>query len=242
MIAIAYRNDLADFASKLKSLIGAAELNCADKPDVTVVVGGDGTFLETIHKHPCVLDSLLVHVGGGRINFYRSARIGEMPMEEMAKRILSRDFDVVELPVIDAGGCIAVNEVVIRNVDYKKLLAFKITGSSPIISGRADGVIISTPQGSSGYAISTWGPVVDYRLEAFVISFIAPYTLYLRSIVVPQEPLEVTTSQEAELTCDGYGGLRGRSFVVRKSAKKLKLAVFGEYDYYERVLSRLLSP
>mgnify|MGYP001770632481 FL=1 len=242
MIAIAYRSDLADFAAKLKSLLGASELDCSNNPDVTVVVGGDGTLLEIVHRYPCVLDSLVVHVGGGRINFYRATRIGEMPLEEMARRILSRDLDVVELSTIDAGGCIAVNEVVIRNVDYKKLLTFKITSSSPIISGRADGVIISTPQGSAGYAVSTWGPIVDYRLEAFVISFIAPYTLYLRPLVVPQEPLEISTAQEAELACDGYGGLRGRSFIVRKGARKLRLAIFGEYDYYDRVLSRLLSP
>jgi len=242
VIAIAYRSDLADFAAKLKSLLGASELDCADRPEITVVIGGDGTLLETIHGHPCVLDSLLVHVGGGRINFYRSTRIGEMSLEEMARRILSRDFDVVELPTIDAGGCTAVNEVVIRNADYRKLLTFKITGSMPIISGRADGVIISTPQGSTGYAVSTWGPIVDYRLEAFVISFIAPYTLYLRPLVVPQEPLEIATSQEAELACDNYGGIRGRSFSVRRGARRLKLAVFGEYDYYDRVLSRLLSP
>jgi NAD+ kinase len=243
VIALAYRSDLADFAAKLKSLLGASELDCsAGRPDVTVVVGGDGTLLEAIHRHPCVLDSLVVHVGGGRINFYRTTRIGEASLEEVARRVLSRDLNVVELPTIDAGGCTAVNEVVIRNADYRKLLSFRITASAPIIGGRADGIIVSTPQGSAGYAVSTWGPVVDYRLEAFVISFIAPYTLYLRPLVVPQEPLEISTAQEAELTCDGYGGLRGRSFTIKKGARRLRLAVFGEYDYYDRVLSRLLSP
>jgi len=243
VIAVVYRGDLADIAKRLRSLLGASELDCsADRPDLTVVVGGDGTLLEAIHKHPCVLDSLVVHIGGGRINFYRTTRIGEMALEEVARRVLARDMNVVELPTIDAGGCTAVNEVVIRNVDYRKLLSFRITGAAPIISGRADGVIVSTPQGSPGYAVSAWGPVVDYRLEAFVISFIVPYTLYLRPLVVPQEPLEISTAQEAELTCDGYGGLRGRSFSIRRGARRLRLAIFGEYDYYDRVLSRLLSP
>ncbi|MEL9990987.1 MAG: NAD(+)/NADH kinase [Thermoproteus sp.] len=240
MISIAYRVDLADVANKLKSLLGASDVDCSKRPDVTVVVGGDGTLLETIHRYPCVLDSLVVHIGGGRINFYRSVRIGEMKLEEIAKRVLSSEFNVVELPTIDAG-CTAVNEVVIRNVDYRKLLSFKIVGGTQIVSGRADGVIVATPQGSTGYAISTWGPIVDYRLAAFVISFLAPYTLHLRPLVVPQEPLEVLTAQEAELTCDGYDVQRGRSFHIRRGGRNLKLVVFGEYDFYERVSARLLS-
>ncbi|MBP1449920.1 MAG: NAD(+)/NADH kinase [Thermoproteus sp.] len=240
MIALLYREDLKDVGIRLMRMLNAEELSCSRQPDITVIVGGDGTLLNALHRYPCVVDSLVVHVGSGNVNFYRSVRIGEMPLEEIAERISAEDFNVVEFSTIDAGHCLAVNEVVARSID-RRLLAFKISSGSLSLSGRADGVIISTPQGSTGYILSTFGPVVDYRIPAFVISFIAPYTLYLRPLVVPQEPVLVETLQDAEISCDGYDERRSRRFVVKLGKRKLRLAVFGEYDYHKRVLNRLLA-
>jgi len=109
------------------------------------------------------------------------------------------------------------------------------------VVGRADGVIISTPHGSSGYVVSTFGPVVDYRAEAVVISFIAPYTLFLRPIVLVSSQVVVETAEDAVLVCDGRETRQGRSFLVRRGGRKLKLAVFGEFQFLHRVMERLRS-
>ncbi|WP_052883193.1 NAD(+)/NADH kinase [Thermoproteus tenax] len=241
MIAITYRADLADAARKLKSLLNASELDCSNKPEKVVVLGGDGTLLETIHRYPCVLDSLVFHIGGGRINFYRTVRVGEMSFEEIAKRIAAENYNIIDFSLINTKKCFALNEIIIRNLNYKKLLMFKISSNSFSISGRADGVVIATPHGSTGYAVSAGGPIVDVKLDALIISFIAPYTLYLRPLVVPPETIEITTYNDAELSCDGYEEEHGREFVVNKSDRRLHLAVFGEFDYYERVSQRLIS-
>ncbi|MFB6490669.1 MAG: NAD(+)/NADH kinase [Thermoproteus sp. AZ2] len=240
MISIVYRPDLEAYAKRLSALIGAEPLSCSKRPDLTVVVGGDGTLLSAIHTHPCVLDSVVLHVGGGKINFFSAIRVGEAPLEEIARRITSGDFRVIELPTIDAG-CTAVNEVVVRNADYKKLLSFKLYGDSLSIDGRADGVIISTPQGSTGYALSAMAPIVDFRINAFIIAFIAPFTLYLRPLIVPPGELWVEAFQDAVLVCDGYEELRDRKFLIRPGARRLKMAVFGDFDYGERVAARLIA-
>ena len=107
--------------------------------------------------------------------------------------------------------------------------------------GRADGVIVSTPHGTSGYVVSTFGPIVDYRADVVVVSFIAPYTLFLRPLVLSSKYVEVETSEEAVALCDGRDGEEGRRFVIRRGDKTLRLAVFGEFNFLHRVMERLRS-
>jgi NAD+ kinase len=89
--------------------------------------------------------------------------------------------------------------------------------------------------------VSTFGPVVDYRADAVVVSFIAPYTLFLRPLVLMSSQVVVETGEDAVLVCDGRETRQGRDFLVRKGEKRLKLAVFDEFQFLSRVMERLRS-
>jgi len=235
-----YRPDLRPLAEEFKSRYGAVDLTCRGELSHVFILGGDGTLLEALRRFPCVLDSVVVHLGMGRVNFYRSAEF-TIPVEEAVEKIRRGEYRVLEFSTLEHNGCRALNEISIYRREPGRLLSFRMRTDEGEVVGRADGVIISTPHGSSGYVVSTFGPVVDYRAEAVVISFIAPYTLFLRPIVLVSSQVAVETAEDAVLVCDGRETRQGRSFLVRRGGRKLKLAVFGEFQFLHRVMERLRS-
>jgi NAD+ kinase len=240
VFAVYYRPDLRPLAEEFKSRYGAVDLTCRGELSHVFILGGDGTLLEALRRFPCVLDSVVVHLGMGRVNFYRSAEF-IIPVEEAVEKIRRGEYRVLEFSTLEHDGCSALNEISIYRREPGRLLSFRMRTDEGEVVGRADGVIISTPHGSSGYVVSTFGPVVDYRAEAVVISFIAPYTLFLRPIVLVSSQVAVETAEDAVLVCDGRETRRGRSFLVRRGGRKLKLAVFGEFQFLHRVMERLRS-
>jgi NAD+ kinase len=240
VFAVYYRPDLRPLAEEFKSRYGAVDLTCGGELSHVFILGGDGTLLEALRRFPCVLDSVVVHLGMGRVNFYRSAEF-TIPVEEAVEKIRRGEYRVLEFSTLEHDGCRALNEISIYRREPGRLLSFRMRIDEGEVVGRADGVIISTPHGSSGYVVSTFGPVVDYRAEAVVISFIAPYTLFLRPIVLVSSQVVVETAEDAVLVCDGRETRQGRSFLVRRGGRKLKLAVFGEFQFLHRVMERLRS-
>jgi NAD+ kinase len=240
VFAVYYRPDLRPLAEEFKSRYGAVDLTCRGELSHVFILGGDGTLLEALRRFPCVLDSVVVHLGMGRVNFYRSAEF-TIPVEEAVEKIRRGEYRVLEFSTLEHNGCRALNEISIYRREPGRLLSFRMRTDEGEVVGRADGVIISTPHGSSGYVVSTFGPVVDYRAEAVVISFIAPYTLFLRPIVLVSSQVAVETAEDAVLVCDGRETRQGRSFLVRRGGRKLKLAVFGEFQFLHRVMERLRS-
>ncbi len=240
MFAVYYRPDLRPLAEEFKNRYGAVDLSCGGELSHVFILGGDGTLLEALRRFPCVLDSVVVHLGMGKVNFYRSAEF-TIPVEEAVEKVRKREYRVFEFSTLEHDGCRALNEVSIYRREPGRLLSFRVMAEEGEVVGRADGIIISTPHGSSGYVVSTFGPVVDYRAEVLVISFIAPYTLFLRPLVLVSSQVTVETAEDAVLVCDGRETRQGRSFLVKRGEKRLKLAVFGEFRFLHRVMERLRS-
>lgn len=240
MFAVYYRPDLAKTAEEFKERHGAVDLDCNRKFTHVFILGGDGTLLEAIRRHPCVLESVVIHLGLGKVNFYKSAEI-TLPIDEAVSRVLKGEYKVLELSTLESDGCIALNEAAVYRRDPGRLLSFKITTDEGQISGRADGIIVSTPHGASGYVVSTFGPVVDYRADVIVVSFVAPYTLYLRPMVLTSKRVVIETREDAVLVCDGREARMGRVFEVAKGQRRLKLAIFGDFQFIQRVAERLRS-
>ncbi len=240
MFAVYYRPDLRPLAEEFKNRYGAVDLSCGGELSHVFILGGDGTLLEALRRFPCVLDSVVVHLGMGKVNFYRSAEF-TMPVEEAVEKVRKREYHVFEFSTLEHDGCRALNEISIYRREPGRLLSFRVRTDEGEVVGRADGVIISTPHGSSGYVVSTFGPVVDYRAEVLVISFIAPYTLFLRPLVLMSSQVTVETAEDAVLVCDGRETRHGKRFLVKRGEKRLKLAVFGEFRFLQRVMERLRS-
>ncbi|WP_187146723.1 NAD(+)/NADH kinase [Pyrobaculum neutrophilum] len=240
MYAVFYRPDLKPLAEDFMRRYGAVELDCRGSYSHVFILGGDGTLLEALRRHPCLLDAVVVHMGLGRVNFYRSSD-APLSIEEAVGRVERGDYGVLEFSTLVYGDCTALNEFSIYRREMGRLLSFRLESDGGELEGRADGVIVSTPHGASGYVVSTFGPVVDFRAEVVVISFIAPFTLYLRPLVLSAGRVLVETSEDAVLVCDGRESRPGRRFEIRRGDRRLRLAVFGEFRFLNRVLERLRS-
>ena len=159
------------------------------KADLVVTVGGDGTVLKTCMSMPNPETPILA-VNMGRRGYLtevepsRALRAVELFMKGKC-RLEKRSKLAVHLNgthVVDA-----LNELVVSSGSPSKMLSLRLTANSQeLVSLRGDGVIVSTATGSTAYALSAGGPVVDSAVDAFVVTFICPLE-FIRPIVVSMD-------------------------------------------------------
>ena len=234
------------YARELGAQLVVEGIGGVDEPgELVVVVGGDGTLLRAIHRVSEPLARSFLLIGAGRVGFYRFARIDEVPPRRLRELLERGEYRVVEFPVLGFGGCFAVNEVVVRSTEPSTMPSFEVSIGGTSFFVRADAVVVSTPQGVPGYAISLGAPIVDPSIDAAVISFIAPYTLSARPIVVGSgRPIGVRGFVEygvLEAVCDGYERVRlgVSTYVEFSSAGRVKLVMEQRYSFLSRVAERL---
>jgi len=192
------RPDLvADARETVERLAAEAgvELTDGEDVDLAIVLGGDGTMLRAL-KRFLGRNVPVLGVNFGRVGFL--AGVPRDQLESGVRRAFDGDFVTFELPTLEAelGGerHPAVNDVVAasastgRMVELGWMIAGEDLGSVP-----CDGLICSTPSGSTAYNLSNGGPVLVWGLDAMAITFVAPHSLHARPLVVPRSSdLEVT--------------------------------------------------
>ena len=177
--------------------------------DLAVVLGGDGTILTHLRDFAGTGVPVFA-VNFGAIGFL--ATVEPWELEDGIRKALAGEIDAMELPGLiiatGAGDRVAVNDISFhRRADGRVAeLAYSIQGEE-LGEVRCDGLVVSTPAGSTGYNLANGGPVLAWGVEGFVVSFIAPHTLTARSLVVaPDDALQVTnrsTLEEVDVTTDG---------------------------------------
>jgi len=216
--------------------------------DAIVTIGGDGTVLLTVQNIPKQVPLLAVRAG--LLGFL--TEIDKADMEDGIEKMLSGKYIIDERMRISSkinGTKLpdALNEVVIHTSQVAKLRHFNIKVDGKLITTmRADGVIFATPTGSTSYAHSVGAPILDPRLEAFVIAPIAPLWLSSKTTVVPATS-HVTTTLEVPRSCmvvaDGReekkfeGGERLEVFKCKSPAKFIRF----NPDFYRRMREKLLE-
>lgn len=156
--------------------------------DVAVVLGGDGTMLRTL-KRFLGTGVPVAGVNFGRVGFLASIQADEL--EAGLARVFAGEYGVVELATLEAAvgdkRYTAVNDVVATSSALGRMveLAWAVGGED---LGRqpCDGIICSTPSGSTAYNLSNGGPVLVWGLDAMAITFVAPHSLDARPLVVPR--------------------------------------------------------
>ncbi|MDA8055095.1 MAG: NAD(+)/NADH kinase [Thermoplasmatales archaeon] len=159
------------------------EMEC----DVVVTVGGDGTALYTLKR----VNSAVLPVNLGSLGFL--SEVSSNNVLQALGRLMRGEYRVEErarIKTVLNGERLtdSVNEVVIRTNRTSKIRWFGMYIDDDFIHNiRADGIIIATPTGSTSYSLSVGGPILDPRVKALIVSHIAPFSLNVRSIVVPSE-------------------------------------------------------
>jgi NAD+ kinase len=156
--------------------------------DLAVVLGGDGTMLRALGRF---LDVGLPVIGinFGRVGFLAS--IEPEFLEPDLTRVFHGDYRVVELPTLDAmvgsDTAVAVNDVVAASSSLGRMVELEwAIGGEDLGSQPCDGLICSTPSGSTAYNLSNGGPVLVWGLDALALTFVAAHSLHARPLVVPR--------------------------------------------------------
>lgn len=165
----------------------------SEKPpvaDLVMSIGGDGTFLRTANSVGA-LQAPIIGINSGHLGYLAAAQIDDMP--HVMEQILSgkctvepRSVLAVSSPDVRLKGfAFALNEVAILKQDTASMITVSTRlGGSVLAEYRADGLIVSTPTGSTGYNLSVGGPIVSPAAPVWVISPIAAHSLAMRPLVV----------------------------------------------------------
>jgi NAD+ kinase len=162
--------------------------------DVCVVLGGDGTILSALRRFARSGVPVFA-VNFGEVGFL--ATIEPESMERDFARAFAGEFEVLALPAVVVEGpdgtAAAINDISIhRKVGERVAELAYLIEDEEVGSVRCDGVVVSTPAGSTGYNLANGGPVLAWGVEGFVVSFIAPHSLTARALVVaPNDTLTI---------------------------------------------------
>jgi NAD+ kinase len=215
----------------------------ADDVDVCIVLGGDGTILRGLRSYASK-DVPVFAVNFGEVGFL--ATVDPDEIDAGFERAFAGDFEVLKLPAlaleVPAGRAGAINDVSLHRKVGKRVarLTYELDGSE-LGSVRCDGLVVSTPAGSTGYNLANGGPVLAWGVEGYVVSFIAPHSLTARALVVaPGDPLTVRNrSYDAvELSIDGQpaGEIEpGDAITARFVGQATNLAQIPGSSFYRRL-------
>jgi NAD+ kinase len=211
--------------------------------ELVVVLGGDGTMLRALKQ--CLARGVpVLGVNFGRVGFLTALAADEL--EDGLARAFAGDYDVVELPTldVDVGGAtqVAVNDVVATSTTLGRMVELGWSvGGEDLGSLSCDGVIASTPSGSTAYNLSNGGPVLVWGLDAMVVTFIAPHSLHARPLVVPRASDVVVENRTADVAVtvlvDGHQVSQlanGDRIVVRLGPARMRLATLPDATFFTR--------
>jgi NAD+ kinase len=211
--------------------------------DLAVVLGGDGTMLRALRRF-LGTGVPVIGVNFGRVGFL--AALEEEALEEALGRVFGGDYEVVELPVLEVeasgGSWRAVNDVVITSSSLGRMIELGwAIGGEDLGSLPCDGLICSTPSGSTAYNLSNGGPVLVWGLDAMALTFVAPHSLHARPLVVPRGRELTVTNRTADVDAavlvDGHrvGDLgSGERAAVRLAEARSLLATLPESTFFSR--------
>jgi NAD+ kinase len=221
-------------------------------PDMALVLGGDGTMLSAARQR-LVDDVPLLGINLGRVGFMTTAGLDDWTV--VLSDILENGFFVarrimIEVSVLRGAATVftttSVNDAVISRGAMARLAAFEVTlGDADVCTLRADGVVVSTPTGSTAYCVSAGGPLIYPGLDVLCVVPICPFLSDFKPVVVPAaSPVRLALSAPETnmyLTCDGQELFPlddNDVVVVEKSDRCLKLVKRPGESYFERLRTK----
>ena len=222
--------------------------------DLAIVVGGDGTLLAAARS---LVDFQvpILGVNLGRLGFLADISPGELinrldeilngHYREDQRSLLHAEVRRGESTVTQAD---ALNDVVVHKREMARMIEIRaLLDGRYVTDYRADGLIISTPTGSTAYALSSGGPIVAPNMEAVLLVPICPHTLTQRPLMVDVDSeieiqIDPANSTDIQVTCDGQVGLDirpGDRVVIRKKRRRLRLLHPTGHDYFQLLRAKL---
>jgi NAD+ kinase len=218
--------------------------------DLVVGIGGDGVMLEAARRAtPAGIPILGINMG--RIGYMTELEMTEL---DLLDNIFKGDYYLDERAMLrveirsskgnNKFSAYALNEAVVANGTTARIIDLELLDNGRLVSEyRADGLVVSTPTGSTAYSLSAGGPIIDPKLSCFCVTPICPHSLIARPLIFPDSAtLEVKNTCVPEkvlhLTIDGratFDLYLGDTVVITKSALKAKLLRIKNDDFYFKI-------
>lgn len=241
----------SETAELVPELAVGAEPLARLQADILVVLGGDGTFLYALQR----TSAPLLPVNAGTVGFLAEVDGDQRPAFDAAiERLLRGAYFLEERMRIatQAGSAHlpdATNEVVVHTSQVAKMRLFEIgIDRKPVGTLRADGLIIATPTGSTSYALSALGPVIEPTFEAMVVTALAPFQAAPRAVLVePSHTVSVrlvTPEKDGVVVVDGQAEARlagGSEVLCYRSPRKAVFVRFAS-RYFPRLYGTRILP
>ncbi len=219
--------------------------------DLILVLGGDGTFLNVGREMSKKVSVPLLGLNMGNLGFLSGIEI--QYIDEAIEKIKNKYYSIDNRIILNCNigennKQNAVNDVVVTRGILSRIVTFKIFINNKLYTTfKGDGLIISTPTGSTAYNFSAGGPIIYPNLDLITLTPICPHTKSMQPMVVSGESIiEIIpeNSKEIHLTVDGQRVIKvleKEKITVTRAEKDIKVLQFEDYDYFKVLRSKILN-
>ncbi|MBX3096683.1 MAG: NAD(+)/NADH kinase [Fimbriimonadaceae bacterium] len=216
--------------------------------DLVICMGGDGTLIRAAHLVGATGTPLL------GVNFGRFGFVCACPparRHEAIDRFMKGEAEIAERLMLETqlvrdrkqvATLHVLNEAVVQRAATTRMLTFDVTVNQQLLAHYpADGVMVSTPTGSTAYNLSAGGPIVHPDVAAFILTAVMPHTLTARPMILNDSSeiaISIETRGDAVLSCDGHSRLTllsGDTVMIRRSPRVTRLMRVAEDDFLYKV-------
>ena len=249
--AICYNPEIKsapDIVEKLKNILRSHGIehsvfttdNLGEGFDFTVVIGGDGTILKAA-RYYSKFEVPVFGINLGHLGFLSQAT--ESELEIAMNKIIQGDYEVENRMMLTCNEYSALNDFVIKGVESSRAANFSLEINNKFVCEYyADGLIISTPTGSTAYGMASGGPILSPESDVIEIVPICPHTFAARPIVVPSNSIIkiVSRGQKYSISADGQEFFTyDNDIQIQKSNKCAKLVLLKDYDFFTILRNKL---
>lgn len=220
--------------------------------DLIVVIGGDGSVIDA-SVIAIEYDIPIIGINLGHLGYLAEIEPTEL---NTLKRIFSGEYSITEKMMLSAAiACedgnhassrLAMNDVIISHKTYVGLAEITLTNSNGAsLKYRADGIVLSTPVGSTAYSLSAGGPIVSHDIDSILATPICPHSFFNRSVIFnPGECLKLTNNGVDSLSVSVDGRFfmelqKNESCIVRAATKRLKMLTFRDNNMFSRLFEKM---
>ena len=222
----------------------------ADKSlECIIVLGGDGTIIQVAGK-AAVYDLPILGINLGTLGYL--AEVERDNIRPAIDKIINGEYEIEERMMLEADGITSLNDIVISRNGRLRVIEYELKVNGKVLNHcLADGMIVSTPTGSTGYSLSSGGPIVEPDASLILVTPICPHTLNTRSIVLsPDDTVEIGVSGSKnsgpDEACVAYDGIQlatlnaGDSIKIVKSDAVTKIVKINKESFLD-VLARKMN-
>lgn len=222
--------------------------------DILIALGGDGTILRTARKI-YEFNTPILGVNIGHLGFLASVELAEL--SEAIGKLKAKEFRVAERMMIKVtipdkdkdNAHVALNDIVITKGTFSRMITFDLyIDDSFYIRYKADGIIISTPTGSTAYSLSAGGPIIYPTLNLINLTPICPNSNGVKTMILDDHnkiTLKINSNGDnVFLSCDGELELETSKYnemIIEAEKEKCKLIEFNDYDYFKILRKKIIA-